>query len=141
MSKLKILAAALILPLAIVKAEDKVWKARVTVEAPDGTKTQSVSPFLPDDPVKLPIDFGSNGQCVFEIQPFSGTSTEGKPGGYEFVSYSIYKPIFPVSNSAMVVPTEIFSAMLPVAFGKDIQLLKCSAGTITVRLSGSDEKE
>ena len=76
MSKFNLIAAILFLPLTILKADETVWKARVTVEGVDGKKTQSVSAFMPDDQVKLPIIIGRYGECTIAI---SFHSDQGLP--------------------------------------------------------------
>lgn len=141
MKSFNLITTVILLSVAMIQADDKVWKARVTVEATDGTKTQSLAAFMPDDHAKLPIILGAYGQCTIEIQAHSGQAKKDQPSGYEMLSYSITQPLMKASDGGTHIPNEIFSVLLPVVFGKDQQLLKCSEGTVTVRLSGSEEKE
>lgn len=141
MSKFKLVVAALLLPMSLLEAEETVWKARVTVETADGKKTQSISAFMPDDPVKLPIILGAYGQCTIEINPYQVQAQKDQPAQYTFISYSISQPLMAASGNNTFIPNQIYSALLPVVFGKDQQLLKCQEGTLTVRLSGNEEKE
>lgn len=142
MNKLELLAVTLFLPLACLKAEDKVWKARVTVEETDGTKTQTVCPFLAGNGAQLPILLSHSGQCTLVIDLRETSSKDGKSGGaYDQAVYTIYKTQQVATDSNVFAPMRIFKVTLPVALSKDIQLLKSWEGTITVRLSGSEDKE
>jgi hypothetical protein len=118
-----------------------LWKARVTVETPDGKKTQSVCTFLPDDQVKMPVEFGGFGKCTIEIRPYITGQKKDEPEAYDRVTYSIFRPLMLASEGNTFTEKEIFSVLLPVVFGKDQQVLKCAEGTVTVRLSGSEDKE
>lgn len=136
------LFAALLLPLAMLKADDKVWKARVTVEAPDGDKTQSICTFLPPADAKLPILLSTSGMCSLVINPLETRDKNGQAtNSIDRIKFSIIRQTQLAADSNTFAPIEIYSAVLPVAFGKDIQILRTWEGSVTVRLSGSEDKE
>jgi hypothetical protein len=140
-------AAPLLLILCLAMsafAEDKVWKARVTVETVDGMKSQAVCSFLPEHGALLPFKFGKYGATTLRIIPRGQDQTfenQGKLPVFTHVYYTLTRAALLTMRDNTLYPDEIFSAALPVVFGKDQQLLKCSEGTVTVRLSGSEEKE
>jgi hypothetical protein len=141
MRKLTFFAVAMFFPLAILKAQEPVWKARATVEDAQGDKSQTVSPFLLSYGARLPIVLSRSGQCILEIIPKESYKDGKSSGTNDLVEYTIYQPTQLVPNENSFVPMEIFSVTLPVTLGKDIQLLKTVDGTVTVRLSGSEDKE
>jgi len=91
---------------------------------------------------QLPIVLSHSGPCTLEIDLRGTSSEDEKSGGaYDQVDYTIYKAQQVAADSNVFASMRIFKITLPVALSKDIQLLKSWKGMITVRLSGSEDKE
>lgn len=126
----------------LAQAEDTVWKARVTVEDVKGNRVQTVAAFLPSSHALLPLWLGSYGPCTITIRaeedrPYDPAKP---PPELKIVNFLVSQIRGGQKADERGMQT-ILDVRVPLVLGKDIPVLKTAEGTLTVRLSATEEKE
>lgn len=134
---LAVASICLLLPAALVSAEDKTLLAEVTVIRSDNSKYTTAVPFLAESRAIIPLSLdGPYGVCAMLVAPQLPQGAKGT----EISEYSsVYISIMQM-NDGPNSPT-ILETQLPFSPGQQMPILKSSILAISVKISEIVSKE